>query len=163
MDSITLSICPRVVSFGENLNLNSAGDEGFVQGIHMNANEMLRKRIKYSKAVYLLDKERRQRDRFNQDVKVDSLLSKSQNSSSEFAINNDDTDSNQFKVEKAKEDLQRQKKKDLKLQQAKEEYLNLKKQSENKKAYEIYQKPLEKNETHDDSKIKDIPLQPQNE
>jgi len=114
MDSITLSICPRVVSFGENLNVNSAGDEGFVQGIHMNANEMLRKRIKYSKAVYLLDKERRQRDRFNQDVKVDSLLSKSQNSSSEFAINNDDTDSNQFKVEKAKEDLQRQKKKRLK-------------------------------------------------
>jgi hypothetical protein len=166
-----MEICPKVVSYGEILNLNSIGDEGMVLGVYLNAAEVLGKNVTHSKAVLLIDKERRQRDRFEMDGELDLSGDGPGKEREKFRVNNDDlgaddrmfdAEENQVSAEKDGEERverdrvrggEQQKRFDLAMNEIKRG---------NPDAGEevaVYEKPVEKGETHDDAKIKEISLE----
>jgi len=162
VDKITDTMCPHVVSFGEIVNANSHGDEGYVLGLHMNANELLGKGINYSKALYILDKERRQRDRFALDQVTPKV---EQQNLDKFAVNVSKQIQEEDKVveETKKEISYRQKLMNQKIRTAKETYENLKRMAEGKKPLELYPKELATNETHNSKKIETVDLDSEGE
>lgn len=162
VDQITDNMCPQTVSFGELLNVNVHGDEGFVLGLHMNANELLGKGINYSKALYILDKERRQRDRFVLDEVTPKV---EQQNLDKFAVNVDKQIQDEQKaVESNKKEINfRQNLINVKLQQAKDVYENLKREALGEKPIETYPLHLATNETHDTHKIEEVKMDSETE
>lgn len=166
-----MEICPKVVSFGEVLNVNSIGDAGLVLGVYLNAVEVLGKNVTSGKAVLLLDKERRQEDRFREEVSLDLSGDKGEGERKRFRLNNDDgvSDDRKFdaednevskgadKEEKVERGRLRQKEVQKKFDVAQNEIKRGNPDAEPEVA--IYEKPVEKGETHDDSKIKEISLE----
>jgi hypothetical protein len=59
-------------------------------GIYLNAAEVLSKNVTHSKAVLLLDKERRQKDRFEQDSQLDLSGDSEEVDRKKFRVNNSD-------------------------------------------------------------------------
>ena len=55
-------ICPKILTFGENLNLNSEGDAGYVLGIYMNSLEMFEIEKEFSKKIQQLNNVRQVKD-----------------------------------------------------------------------------------------------------
>jgi hypothetical protein len=166
-----MDLCPRVISFGEVLNLNSIGDEGMALGVYLNAAEVLSKNVTHSKAVLLLDKERRQKDRFEQESLLDLSGDDKEGDRKRFSLNNSDVvvddikfdaeDNKATKVADADEKFKRESEIQIEIQKKFDIAQNKIKHGnpDAKPEVIIYEKPVEQGETHDDNKIKEISLE----
>ena len=176
LDDLSYDMCPKVLSFGERLNINSQGDAGYVLGIYMNTVDILNQNIDFSQAIVLLDKERRQADRLSQDIKID--IANNKKSSTKLDLDSDrqdsadignnesyknlpdyDEDTTQIREEEDKENLEHYNEGQI---EAKNKFKNVANEKryaiKNHEKKEVVEKTVENSETHRDAKIKDIQL-----